>query len=607
MITCFTRSVFLFIAVLFLQSLAPSFLFAEMTASVNLDQSVIRAGESTQLTLSITSTSDDHIAIPNTPEVNGLEITFLSKSQSQQIQFDGRQMKTKRTLELTYNIDAQQPGEYDIQFEVPGDTNSDESNTVTLKVLESDAPTPTPKDGATPSESNPYGIFFEIEVSKEEAYIGEEIQLTYTAFLPAKINARPVQIEDRRGQFQGFWTETFDYGKQRSLKRVRLSNGQIYDRITLITYILFPIKAGKQEISPLTLVCEVPERSDIFGFPFGKRKRVKVESKPVTIQAKSLPEEGKPDIFQGAVGKFTLQSQIDKEEIQVGDTVTLKVLLEGSGNIRNAPQPILPDLSKYDQFAPTKDEDIEVTQAGVSGSIDYTYVLVPHDVNADKIDPVRFAYFDPNEEEYFTLETQPHELTVQATDDQGAGSFLSDRRIITRVGDDFRFISTSPAALSVVRLPIYKKISFWFFTLIPIGLLVLGIFLRYTREFYERNPELVKSRGAPRMAKKWLVDAQQAFQQQDHDKVYAHLEKAIHNYISHRWNLSSVGMTTDELCQSLEQHNLSRDCIDAVIDQLEKINSARYSGMAGNPKSTRETISTTEQILTRMMKQKGIS
>jgi hypothetical protein len=54
------------------------------------------------------------------------------------------------------------------------------------------------------------------------------------------------------------------------------------------------------------------------------------------------------------VGSFNLKVEAEPLELTSGETVTLRVILDGIGNNKNAPKPVLPDLSKFDHSNPSK-------------------------------------------------------------------------------------------------------------------------------------------------------------------------------------------------------------------------------------------------------------
>lgn len=577
--------------------------YADVSLQASLDNSVIRVNETTQLLVTATITGGESISAPKIANLEGLQFQYLSQSQQSQFSFSNGRTTMSRVVQWKYEVIALKEGKYTLDsIHIPGESGHPiKANPIKLTVLAASEARPTPKQ-------NTYGVLVTAELNKEKAVVGEEIILTYDAWIPPNRGIDPAKIEDQRGQFQGFWTEIFDYGDNRPVQNVRTQNGSLYKKFPLIRYILYPLKPGKYTIPPLTLVCRVPENGNFQSFPFTRKmKHISVASTEAVIQVDPLPKEGKPEIFQGAVGKFQLEGQVENTEINEGDTITLKVVLRGEGNIRNVPSPILPDLSKFQEFQADKDEEIQVTKEGVKGRIQYTYPLLPRDVNANTIGPIQFAYFDPEQDKYQVLSTDPIQLTIQSLRNsmQGMG-YTSDRRIIYRIGEDFRFVISSPLVLSTIFLPIYQTSTFWVLFVTPIFIIAFGFYWKRRQEFLVYNPAVLQSKKAPRQAKRLLTGARKAFQNGEMESVYSHLEKAVTDYISKRWNFSCAGMTTQELHNVLKQHGVTEEVSGQVITRLEDLDAARFSGTTHQPEAVQSHIMETEKTLSMLMKQKTV-
>ncbi len=577
--------------------------YADVSLQARLESSVIRVNESTPLLVTATITGGESLSAPKIPNQEGLQFQYLSQSQQSQFSFSNGRTTMSQVVQWKYEVIALKEGKYTLDnIQIPGESgNPIKANPIKLTVLATSESKPTPKQ-------NSYGVLVTAELNKENAVVGEEIILTYDAWIPPNRGIDPAKIEDQRGQFQGFWTEIYDYGDNRPVQNMRTQDGTIYKKFPLIRYILYPLKPGKYTIPPLTLVCRVPEGGNLSSFPFQRRmKHISVASTEAVIQVDPLPNEGKPDIFQGAVGNFQLEGQVENTEINEGDTITLKVVLRGEGNIRNVPSPILPDLSKFQEFQADKDEEIQITLEGVKGRIQYTYPLLPHDLNANTIGPVRFAYFDPEQDKYQVLSTDPIQLTIHSLRNsmQGMG-YTSDRRIIYRIGDDFRFVISSPLVLSTIFLPVYQTPTFWILFVTPIFIIAFGFYWKRRREFLEYHPAVRQSKKAPRQAKRLLTDARKAFQNGELESVFSHLEKAVTDYISKRWDFSCAGMTSQELQNALQQNGVSEDVSGQVITRLVDLGAARFSGTTHQHEAVQSHIMETEKILSMLMKQKTV-
>ncbi|MBZ0256831.1 BatD family protein, partial [bacterium] len=443
---------------------------ATVTVEVSLSKTVLRINEKATMQITVRSDGNDELNNPTMPEVNGLTISYRSSSNKTNWSMINGRTSIERAVIHELDVIALAPGKYALKdIKVKTDSGFVAAKPVTISVLDESAPAPTATPQPAPSVDNKQWPFYLGQINKQEAYVGEEVILTYYLLVPREYE-RSIQIDkiiEKQGAMQSFWVEKQDIGKDLEKEYVKIDN-HFFAKFTINRYILYPLKPGKIDIDPL----EVQGRRAVsMGLSvFRRQESFSKFSNEVSLNVKPLPEEGKPDNFEGAVGRFQLNDKVDSTEIEEGDPVTLTITLEGFGNLRNAPSPKLPDLSNFDQFDPTNSEDITVSKDGVSGRVEYTHVLIPHDLNANEIGPVRYSYFDPQEAKYVSLETPPIALNIKAALGGNRGAFTSGspRRIPTRIGDDFRFINTSLLALAYIDLGVHRRVTLWLFALLPL-------------------------------------------------------------------------------------------------------------------------------------------
>src|SRR5690606_20417509 len=181
----------------------------------------------------------------------------------------------------------------------------------------------------------------------------------------------------------------------------------------------------------------------------------------------------------------------------------------------------------------------------------------------------------------------------------------SNRRMITRVGDDFRFIATSPAALTTTNLVVYQYPLFWVLLSLPVFLLIAASIWRHRQQFFQDNPALARSRQAPKLARSLLSEARQAQSEHKPQLMYPHLTNAIHNYIYNRWNIASTGMTSQELQDTLLQHGVSESVVHDTVRMLEQFDAVRFSGTSYSQNQMQEDYNNTEQLLYQLMNMKN--
>ncbi|MGC9519083.1 MAG: BatD family protein [Desulfuromonadaceae bacterium] len=604
----FRYNLTIWISIALLLSVLAGALHADVAIQTRLEKNVLRVGEQTQLEIIITTQGEQISPKPVFPSIEGLNFVYGSQSTSQQFQFINGRASSSFQITFLYDVFAVKEGKYkvdDIHIETGAGTVRADPFEIT--VFPGSQPVPTRSPLLTPPQGRgDLNLYLLSDASQKEVYEGEEVILSYDAvynqqwkrwFDRAIIqNGEYAAFHEEKGALKNFLVETVDMRFKQDARPVRISGERdLYFQKALRRYILFPLTAGDYSLIPMTVEMALPVQR-VSRFPY--------KPEPVQLKVKPLPEQGRPDIFEGAVGSFTLRAEAAPLKLTEDETVTLTVTLEGIGNIKNAPKPKLPDLSNFDQFDPTQQENVDVSENGMRGRIEYSYVLIPHDVNANEIGEIQYAFFDPEKEEYMVRRTPPIRLTILPSAEKRtrAGGAAFNRRLITRVGDDFRFIVTSPAGLATIHLPLYRSWKFWGIALWPILLVLLVGAWKWRHEFLAARPTVANSLKAPKLARRFLADARKALERKDWEDVYIKLRKAITDFIDHRWNIKSAGMTSLELKQSLQNGGVSETLADAVLAVLDEFDGARFSGAMQNLDRIQESFTKTEKLLSDLMK-----
>ena len=152
----------------------------------------------------------------------------------------------------------------------------------------------------------------------------------------------------------------------------------------IASFVVVPEKDGNLFVSPATAL-------------FNEER---ILSNPLKIHVKKLPE-GAPRGFKNAVGKFDLEVEIPKEEVEVNQPMDVFVKLKGKGNIIGAELPKIVESDDYTILKPT--QKIEVKESEHSGEKTAHYVIIPKKEGEITIRYENFAYFDIDEKQYQTI------------------------------------------------------------------------------------------------------------------------------------------------------------------------------------------------------------
>ena len=183
---------------------------------------------------------------------------------------------------------------------------------------------------------------------------------------------------------------------------------------------LFALKAGEHRLGPATLGVRVTDTSGSgFGFGgfFSRTVSREMATNTINVTVKALPNSA-PASFTGGVGKFDLLATASTDEVSIGDPISMEFVVTGAGNFETMAAPVFKieptDIWKSYEASKTIDEAVSSeNSASTAGRVLFSQVIIP-EAKVDAIPAFELTYFDPNKEEYVTLETPEIPITVNA-------------------------------------------------------------------------------------------------------------------------------------------------------------------------------------------------
>ena len=148
-------------------------------------------------------------------------------------------------------------------------------------------------------------------------------------------------------------------------------------------YVLFPQQTGKLQIPSITYtgVIEQPNQNiDPFDAFFGGGNRLievkkTIEAPSITLQVEPLPE--RPNNFSGAVGQFSIASELTPRSLKANEAINMKVTVTGTGNMKLLGAPEVKFPKDFEAYKPKVTDDTKLQKGGASGSKTFDYVAVP--------------------------------------------------------------------------------------------------------------------------------------------------------------------------------------------------------------------------------------
>ncbi len=431
-------------------------------------------------------------------------------------------------------------------------------------------------------------VFIQVTPDKRDAYIGEQIVLTYKMYFSTSIYAPEIKELPKA---TGFWTEEFELPNQ-LVPRDEIVDGMSYKSIVFRKVALFATTSGELTVDPLTAVVQVERRQasrrgrdpfmDDPFFSLGRRREsVQVSSRALKLTINPLPE-GKP-LGDVAVGKFTATARIDKQRVASNDAVTLTVQLRGNGNIRTLPAPKISFPSDFETFEPRSTDQIKRGPDRISGTKTLEYVLIPRAAGVQTIPSLSYTFFDPQSKQYEIAETEPLTIEVERGRNSEGSLPFEAKREVRSIGQDIAYVKSNPGKLVTIGVLPHQSAGSWIAISIPwVALAGLAAFTRRSAVLSRTVP--VRRRRALRNAKRAIDQAEKLVGSGKAEEATRLLIQGVQTILTEWTGLAAATHTTSDweeqwltTGQSVEQWQSLR----SALDISER---ARYAG--GQPSRT---------------------
>jgi hypothetical protein len=433
-----------------------------------------------------------------------------------------------------------------------------------------------PKNPNDPNYVAQQNIHLVAEISKANPYVGEGIYVEYRLYVSENVSVYDTSISEAP-KYNGFWNQ--DIKVNGFLVKMGKYNGENYRYIVLQKALLIPTKTGKLSIDPMRMdiVIGVPSgRADFFGNAITKNIRREFASTKKIIRPKSLPLEGKPANFAGAVGDFDFSVALSKDILKANETSQVQIKISGKGNLKLFELPTVETPAELEMYQPERKERVRVNASGISGAVTDTYTVVPLYKGKYKIPSISFSYFNPKEKKYKTIATEDFFVDVQEGKELITLDTSSVRKQeVVSTGKNFRYIATKTKFITAKKIDFFKSNLFYVLFLLPLIAIPIGVFIGKKNE--ERNNDILgnKTRKAEKLAKKYLSKAQKQLGKKE--AFYEALERALHNYLKAKLGVETAEISKERITEILKGKNVEAATIHQFIEVLKNSDFARYT------------------------------
>ncbi|WKK65835.1 BatD family protein [Lutimonas zeaxanthinifaciens] len=494
---------------------------------------------------------------------------------SQSSSFSSINGRTSYKLTYTYVIQPISKG----TFIIPSATityEGEEIKSNTVRVTVSDA-IEIPEDPNDPRYVAQQNIHLVAEVSNLRPYVGESISVVYKLYVDTeKVNVQNTR-EASSPSFNGFWNQNIEVKKW--VAKNGTYGGKPHRFVIVRKMVLIPHKSGELEIDPLEMeiTAGVPiGRRDFFGNMLMNDVNFTLTSGKKTIRVKELPEEGKPFNFTGAVGDYKFSVTPNKTVLKANESALIKVELKGKGNLKLVKLPGIETSSGLEVYEPEYKENIKTTLSGLTGSVYDQYAIVPQSRGKFQIPSVGFSYFNPKEQKYYSIESEPILLNALQGAEPVDEAVVSNKKSVISNEGDIRYIALKSDFVSVMKEDdFFGSNLFYWLMILPLLSIPLGIFIGKKKQ--ERDSDIIgnKRRKADRLARRYLSQAKKELGRKE--AFYIALEKALHNYLKAKLHVETSEISREKIAEILKKKEVDQDTISEFSKVLENCDYARYT------------------------------
>jgi len=451
-------------------------------------------------------------------------------------------------------------------------------------------------------------IFVRANISEKNPYEGQQIIYHFKLYRSIRITNANL----KRPEFDGFSaTEVKD---KKSYSTV--ISGRAYN-VDEVSYLLVPLKPGELVIKPAVLSCDKilrgqnkrrsffdPFGDDPFFFgddPFFGQTKLKTKilrTCPVKVNVRPLPDYSNDVPFSGLIGKFNIYSKLEDEKIKTGDSATLSVTVEGTGNIMDASLPEINLPEGFKVYRDNPDEDIRIGEQGYFGKKTFRLAIVPVKEGTYKIEPLRFCYFDISTGKYKTVSTGPLSLAVGPSQEKSVFKVFKaetaekelnfKKKKVEFTGHDILPLKEDPSIIKNQKDLSLR--SYVIFLLIPVFFYLMVKGGTALTKKYDDPSSLMAQKADKALKRAQKMDIFS-------DGFLSLLYKALVSAVFSKAGTKGESLTYVEAEKILRFNGCSDETAKQAAELLKKIESARYSGTGSETDMRKRLFAETKKLV----------
>ncbi len=549
-----------------------------------LQPAQIQLGESAQFTITNLGDGTNPVTMP---VVSGLKFEIIARTREMQL-INGTMLPSSSTvMRVTpqiagiFTIPAVTPKAQPLVLQVNAAASS--TGVVHPSAPGAQIPPPILSGGSLPKGvrlTDDGSAYVRLSIPKREVFVGEsvpvEMEVGMRSGFVASINGLPKLTDDN------FALNNLSHQPERTEK---LINGEPF--VLLIwRSTLAVVKPGTFALAaevPLTVKIRTrPKREsaldDRFGDPFWQNlfgatipKDINVTSPVQELTVHELPAEGRPADFHGAIGNFSIASDVSPIKADAGDPLTVRMRVTGSGNFDRVDSAMFDHIDQWKTYPP-RSSFTSSDPLGFSGMKTFEQPIIASRPGVQVLPALTFSYFDPDKRRYETARSAPLSVSISPSlaDSRTAppaapATALPDAKYSTGLRPDRLETGTTPSLI-----PLYLQAKF-----LPVPSIVVLAFAAgwfgARRRRGVGQAESGSDRVASRAAKRVLAQMQAAARAGDAALFFDSARMALRQVLAARWQLAPEDITTSAVEERVGAQSEIRELF-ALADE------AMYSG-----------------------------
>ncbi len=452
------------------------------------------------------------------------------------------------------------------------------------------------KKGENAAEKISRNMFVQLQTDKTFCYTGQPVVATYKLYTRLKSESNVV----KNPSFNGFSVIDLVQPDNTRYTREKI-NGREYNVYIIRKVQLYPLQAGKLELESLEVENKVhfikaayannaangmydmlQEFTDAAIPAEGvETQEAVLQSKPITITVAALPDAGVPPGFNGAVGNFTVETILEKNNFTTDDAGKLRLIISGEGNLQLVNNPDVQWPQGIEAFEPSAVDDFVKTNVPVSGRkiIDYSFTAAQPGTYS--IPPVTFSYFSTAEKKYKTVSTKPLAFTVI----KGNGKKnVPAVELVKKENGSFlnKFISNRRWVVSTVVAFILCGLIFWLKKDRKDEMVLKKEMAE--NEAAEKAETALAAQTQADAEKDWMEKPRGLLYSNNAPLFYTELNAALKNYLANKLHLPAQTITKKNIAEAMDKKNMTVTTAVNLQQLLSEIELQLYTPFAQQEK-----------------------